>query len=175
MADDPIPMTAFGPVKQLALALAGTIALPSPPPATGDLYLIRNPGVAPDLARYGIGGPTYLIKLVQRIGTHFEVDRFLAVENLLVIDKPEPIKNDDREETKLRSYTVDELAQPIAQAIEELNRRESTEESSPEILLFQGVVIHVPEQAPVVVKTRALFGVTAAEAALIQPSRTYCC
>ena len=153
----------FGPIQQIALATSGTVALPSPPPAVGKLFLVRNSDANPALSDYGLGTPRYILKLVQTVveGLH-EITRFLALEDLKAVNIPIPEAN--AADPKRQTFPVEGIADLIEKAVDGLEIA-AKDGSGREWLLLEDVVIYVSDSAPVLVRTISHFGVTAAEAA----------
>lgn len=148
MSTDPSRPSDFGPAHLLALSLAGTVSLPSGFPATGDLYLVPGPES---------GASRHVLKLVQAVNNLHEITRFLGLEDLRAISMPDGDGSDP--DAARRTFGVERLAKVIEEAVAALSR------GAAEWPLGLGVVIHVREAAPVLVRILSHFGVTAAEAA----------
>ncbi|WP_148599170.1 hypothetical protein [Aquisphaera giovannonii] len=162
------PPPDFQQDRILALVLAGTVSLPSTPPATGDLFLTRDPEPIPDLTAFGVLPTPYFIKIVQVVSPLCVVTRTLALKDLRAVTIPDP-EEAGREQP--RRVTL-----PLARIVGHIEKLARDLGDEVEHLLFEKAVIHVPEGAQVLVRVDSYFGVTAAEAAqhLIPPGKTCC-
>ena len=65
MASEPVPSLQIDPHHVQGLKLVGTVALPSPFPAEGQVFVVRHP--APKEAKGDAAKPTYHVKIVQKL------------------------------------------------------------------------------------------------------------
>lgn len=142
-------------------ALAGTVALPSPRPATGRIFLglTRRPEFTESILSVL---PELYLKSVERVNDSLEITRIISLTDLRAVELPS-LRDDAGRPAMFRILTVDdsEIARSIAEARLTLGHRDGGRE----IELFEQAVLHVPETAPVYVRVVREFGVTAAMAA----------
>jgi hypothetical protein len=156
------PSDHFGPAAMEALAKAGTVTLPSPPPASGMLYLGINPDHNPDLPSVG---PRYYLRLVQTVSPMLVVTRIVGLNDFRGISLPAPAMAEGRASRQFR--TVNGVHEDIKSAIDTLAKAEAKNPGVYEVLLFKDAVIYVPESAPVFMRIQHNLehGVSAADAA----------
>jgi hypothetical protein len=149
-----IPTTEFTDEHKATLALAGTVALPSPFPASARIFV----GIMPASA----AGDQHYLKIVEKVGDKHTVTRLMDLGYLRAVRlRPTSGPYDDVREWELK--TAEELKGELAAAIDELPPNPATAHEVPLFPAKQEGVVYVPETAPVLV--RAEFGVLAAEAA----------
>jgi hypothetical protein len=161
----PFPSHQFGQYTTEALAQAGTVQLPYPPPATGKLYLGINPDFSdrrknPDVPSVA---PQYFLRLVQKVSQKLAITRIIDLKELRGVSLPAAPTTKDRASRVFR--TVNDIADDITKAISALTKAESKKRGEYEVVLFEDAVIHVPESAPVLLRGQYESGVSAAEAA----------
>jgi hypothetical protein len=151
-----IQTTEFTDEHKATLALAGTVAMPSPFPASARMFVGIKPNPPAD-------DPHYL-KIVERVGDKHTVTRLLSLKDLRAVRlRPSDSEAyDDVREWELK--TREQLQAELATATSGLPAKPAT---AHEVPLFdeaeQEGVVYVPETAPVLVRTE--FGVLAGEAA----------
>ncbi len=165
MAHQPYPTCEFSNEQEAAFALTGTVALPSPFPASARIFI----GIMPRL--YGSSAERYYLKIVQVITDKLIVTQFVNLDYLRAVRlRPESGRYDDLREWTLRvdvdlHKELEDAKETLKQAAKETLKQAASEtRGAYEFLLFpehQGVV-YVPETAPVLVRTE--YGVVAAEA-----------
>lgn len=140
------PSKDLGPEQMTALELVGTVALPSPFPATGRILLVRHPlppGTDDESAR------KYHIKIVQAINDSCIITRFVD-HNAVNLIRFQPASQG--ESSKEGPFSLDhEAVQKLvsSQAWDVIDERASHEiEPYPQ---YTGVV-HVPETQPVLLR-----------------------
>jgi hypothetical protein len=160
MPDPPFPSAEFGENTRRVLAQAGTVRLPSPPPATGELYLGINPNSHEELRS---GTPRFYLRSVQKVGRAKVVKRIVALDELRAVSLP---PGRDKGEKAPREFrVVNDIAKTIAEAKERLIAAERDKPGVYEVCLFPDAVIYVRESAPVYVRIESEFALSAAEAA----------
>ncbi len=149
-----IPTTEFTDEHKATLALAGTVALPSPFPASARIFV----GIMPTSA----AGDQHYLKIVEKLGDKYTVTRLMNLDYLRAVRlRPASGSYHDVREWELK--TAAELKAELAAAINELPPNPATAYEVPLFPAKQEGVVYVPETAPVLV--RAEYGVLAAEAA----------
>jgi hypothetical protein len=157
----------FGQYTTEALAKAGTVRLPCPPPALGTLYLgipassdrRRNP----DLPAVPL---QYFLRLVQDVSQNLVITRIIDLKELRGVSLPVVPTPKDGPSRVFK--TVNDITDEITNAISALtkaDKADSKKRGEYEVLLFEKAVIYVPESAPVLLRGRYEIGVSAAEAA----------
>ena len=171
MSDEPFPTIDFGPSQRIALALAGTVALPSPPPATGRVFIGLNPIAearsAPALGHvtYALGLPRYFLRSVQTVSDQQTITRILALDEMRAVKLPTgSVSSGTDEHSKI--MPASEIAAEIERIKRELEEsRPKDEQGLFETLWYPEAVLYVREAAPVFVRIQYELGLTAAEAA----------
>ena len=79
MYDKPSPTQEFSPEEKAAFALAGTVALPSPFPASARILL----GIMPQLET--AVAPRYYLKIIELVTDRFSVTRLVSLGDLRAI------------------------------------------------------------------------------------------
>jgi hypothetical protein len=160
MPSDPSPRAELGPKQIRMLTLAGTVALPSPKPATGAVYLGLTTGnraqEAPECFL-----TEFCIKSVQTVSDELEVTRIIRLGDVRAF---EIYKRDDQGRvvgSEIKTIDDPEILKLLVAAKEELIRSDAFSYR----LLFAEAVLIVPEAAPVYVRVVRELGVTAAVAA----------
>jgi hypothetical protein len=143
-----------------ALAKAGTVMLPFPPPASGRLFVRINPDFNPHLPS---GSPNYYLRLVQTVSQKQVIIRILGLNELRGVSLPAPPTKEGYTSREFR--TVNQISREIEEAITRLTGAEAAEPGVYEVCLFEDAVIFVAETAPVVVQVSYEFGVCAVESA----------
>ncbi len=136
--------------------LAGTVALPSPFPASARIFV----GVMPTSA----AGDQHYLKIVEKVGDRYTVTRLMNLDYLRAV-RLRPASGSYNDVRGWELKTAEELHAELATAKSQLPAKPAT---AHEVPLFpaqqaQEAVVYVPETAPVLV--RAEYGVLAAEAA----------
>lgn len=185
--DNLVRPAGFGFHHRTALALAGTIPLPSPFPASGRVYLI---GVANTQTTNGNGhsnGVDFYLKSVQVISERNILSRTLEIDSVRAIgfhrpsehkdhDRPPHVNGDDWQVVPIDdSNTVAEAMQRLRDA------RNGSQNGSLEVLLYEKAVLYVREAAPVLHHQE--LGITAAISAeagsmladMVTPVAKGCC
>jgi hypothetical protein len=155
-----VPSKHFSQATMEALARAGTVMLPYPPPASGLLCIGINPDYQPHLPG---GSPKFFLRLVQIVSPKQVIIRIVDLNELRAISRPAASTKEGKTSREFR--TVNEIAKEIEEATESLTRAEGTERGVYEVLLFEDAVIFIRESAPVVIQIQYEFGVTAGESA----------
>src|SRR5688572_5491903 len=75
----------FGADQKVALALAGTVRMPLPVPASGKVYLVIHPESSPV---FPSGIPRYSLKHVQIVSHKQAVTRYVALNELRAVELP---------------------------------------------------------------------------------------
>jgi hypothetical protein len=163
----------FGPDQTVAFALAGTVALPSPFPATGRVSIGLFPprGFRPsEKAKEEEFEPSFLLKIVQLVNEKHIVTRFVRPKDLRAVrSRPE-----ERPRAELPAWTIQTAAE-VSGRIEEKKRiliKDFTKGGPAEDELFAEAIVYVPESAPVL--HRLDIGMTAAESAEFCPEEPRC-
>lgn len=185
--DNSVRSAGFGFHHRAALALAGTIPLPSPFPASGRVYLI---GVANSQTTNGNGhsnGVDFYLKSVQVISERNILSRTLEIDSVRAIgfhrasdhnghDQHPRANGDDWQVVPIDdSNTVAEAMQRLRDA------RNGNQNGSLEVLLYEKAVLYVHEAAPVLHHQE--LGITAAISAeagsmladMVTPVAKGCC
>jgi hypothetical protein len=153
---NPTPILAYGDEQIAALSLAGTVALPSPFPASARISMVMSPEPSED------GTSTeqkFSLKLVEVIGDKLIVTRFVSLENVRAIRFCFGSNtNDDPWIWKLKIFR--ELSADFRTTKEELKAYSQTFKNAGTIFSFEqnlesGTrgIFYVPETAPVLVRT----------------------
>ncbi len=161
-----IPSIKLEVQQRLAIALAGTVSLPSPHPAHGKVSLGLHSSGRDELPA---GSPRYYLKSVEHVSPRRVVTRIVALNDLRAVSRPE---GDDVADSKVPRATqpVEDLLLDGGAILVAKQNLEAAVKRAPgdyEIAIFPVAVLHVPETAAVL--TRVVFeaGVTAAESAEI--------
>jgi hypothetical protein len=157
---DPYPSTEFGQTTKDALAQAGTVKFPYPPPASGPLFIGINPDYEEELPS---GSPHYFLRVVQTVSPRQAITRIVDLDDLRGVDLPTPSAKEDRPPRVFR--TPHGIAKDIKEAKDRLDHAVRNKRGVYEVCLFEDAVIYVSETAPVYLRIQYEFGVTAAEAA----------
>ena len=154
------PSDELGQSTKEALARAGTVRLPYPPPASGRLFL----GINPDFdANLPSGTPQFFLRLVQTVSQKQVITRILGLAELRGISLPASSRTEGGPSREFR--TVNDIADDIKGAIRTLTEAERTKPGVYEVCLFEDAVIFVRESAPVFLRIQYEFAVNAVEAA----------
>jgi hypothetical protein len=163
----PFPSDNFGLAAMEALAKAGTVMLPSPPPASGTLYLGINPHHNPDLPS---AAPQYYLRLVQTVGPKQVITRIVGLDGLRGVSLP---AGSTAAGGASRVFsTVNTIAEDLAHAMDALTKAKANKPGAHEVCLFKDAVIHVPESASVFVRVQHEFEFAASAAEAAEDIRT---
>ena len=182
MAHAPVtPTTEFGPDQRAALSLAGTIALPSPFPATARITIgvmprTNTPGADPT--------PRFFLKLVEHLRDNYIVTRLASLKDLRAIRfRSAPTQPGQPWHWTLK--TREDLFTDLddARKLLESQAEEASRAGLPfsyETDLDSGAygILYVPETAQILVRVEfGLLASEAAQAAAMTPdkTRTPCC
>ena len=161
----PTPILAYGDAQIAALTLAGTVAMPTPFPASAQISMVMSPEPSED----GISTEQrFSLKLVEVIGDKLIVTRFVSLENVRAIRFCSGSNTmDDPWRWKLKISK--ELSVDLRTTMEELKAHSQSFASAGTKLSFEHVlesglrgIVYVPETAPVLVRTEV--AVVAAQA-----------
>jgi hypothetical protein len=139
---------------RLAIMLAGTVSLPSPFPAHGQVSLVT------DTPRPGINPQVY-VKIKQKLSDKQIITWFVLPDAIRAFRVPPK----EGAKAALNDWEF-RTAQDVEARIGEMRSRASQQSQAngpDEMPLFSAAIVHVPELAPVLV--RGEVGVSAAEAA----------
>ncbi len=152
----------FGRATKEALAKLGTVELPCPSPASGTLYIGINPDFNPDLPSVA---PHFFLRLVQKVSPKQVITRIVGLDQLHGVSLPGSSKTEGGATREFRA--VEAIADHISVAIDSLKKAKAENPGEYEMFLFEDVVIHVPESAPVFLRIQyeVEFSVNAAVAA----------
>jgi hypothetical protein len=152
----PPPPPQLGESQRVAFALAGTIALPSPFPATGLVSI----GLFPPPAKVRAWEPTFYLRVVHSLNQSHIITRYVRPEDLRAVR----LCSEKQPDSELRGWLFQSAAD-VSSLIDDKKTtlRKYSDSSGPtEIMLFeQPAIIYVPESAPVLLRLE--YGVTAAE------------
>ena len=159
-----IPSIKLDLQQRLAIALAGTVSLPSPHPAYGKVSLGFNSAGRDELPS---GSPRYYLKSVENVSPRQVVTRIVALNDLRAVSRPEGDAAADPKAPRVTQLVEDLLLDggTISVAKQKLEAAVKSAPGDYEIELFPVAVLHVPETAPVLVRVVFEAGVTAAESA----------
>ena len=162
---NPTPFLAYGDAQITALALAGTVALPSPFPASARISMVISPEPSED------GTSTeqrFSLKLVEVIGDKLVVTRFVRVEHVRAI-RFRLGRNTNEDPWTWQLKTSRELYADFRATEHELKTYSQTFNNAREKISFEQnlksgtrAIVYVPEIAPVLVRTEV--AVVAAQA-----------
>ena len=155
MPTSPFPSDELGAEQRLAFALAGTVALPSPFPASGQLSLGTTAGGARNFVSET---SDHYLRLVHVISPKLVITRFLALEDVRAVSLPGKTLADPRQSL---TRSDSNFSQVIDKAKTQLTK--GPKAGLNETVVFPDVIIYVPETAPVLLRLAYEFGVTAAE------------
>ena len=158
MESSPAPSTDFTTDQRLLLAMAGTVALPSPYPAYGQVFVGIDPSGDDSPA-----SPRFFVKLVQTLTSRRVITRFFALNDLRAVSYPAGSQGDVH--AARVTSTVTDMRERIESAKQALECAVQDSATVHELLLYPVAVLHLPEAAAVMVHITQEFGVTAAEAA----------
>lgn len=159
MESNPTPSNDFGPGQRRALALSGTVMLPSPCPAFGRVFIGINPDHEPTVAS---GSPRFFLKVVQTVSAKQAITWIFGLDELRAVKLAPGVGSPEAPATRL-AQPVDEFADQIAYARTRLEEALVDARRAYQLLLFPEAVLFIPEAAPVLVRILYEFGVTAAE------------
>jgi hypothetical protein len=161
-----IPAIKLDLQQRLAIALAGTVSLPSPHPAYGKVSLGLDSSGRDERPT---GCPRYYLKSVEKLSARQVVTRIVALNDLRAVSHPE---GDDVAHSKAPRVThlVEDLFIEGGAILVAKQKLEAAVKRAPgdyEIVIFPVAVLHVPETAAVLTTVVFEAGVTAAESAEI--------
>jgi hypothetical protein len=157
LAQQPYQTFEFGNEQKVALALTGTVAIPSPFPAAARIFI----GIMPRLN--AASAERYFLKIVEVIADKHIATWFVNVEDIRAVRlRPESGQYQELREWTLR--TAEDLHEELEDAKRSLKQAASHPMTAYEFLLFPDLegVVYIPETAPVLVRTE--YGLPAAEA-----------
>jgi len=169
VSDNSVRPAGFSLHHRAALALAGTIPLPSPFPASGRVYLV---GVSKSHETNGNGhknGVDFYLKSVQVISERNIVSRTLEIDSVRAIGFSGGAEHNGHEKHRERDsgdWTIIPLdeSSKVGEAMRRLSDAQGqSENGSLEILLYDRAVLYVHEAAPVLHHQE--LGITAAVSA----------
>jgi hypothetical protein len=143
----------FSITQQNALLLAGTVALPSPIPAIGQVWVViisEN------------GENEFYIKIVQVVSDKRIITRFVRLADVRAIRTP-AADAAERGPENWPLITFKELRRRIDKKVGDLPKKEPAPETPVEIKLYEAAIVYVPEAAPALHRDEV--GVTAAVSA----------
>jgi hypothetical protein len=143
----------FRPSHQTAIKLAGTVALPSPFPASGAIYIV----VAPEDGDY----ETYL-RIVQPVTGKRIITRFVRLADVRAIRAPAKAEAAGSPET-WEVIGPKDIERQIAKKEKELRAEAAKSGAACESEWLPAAIVYVPEAAPVLHRNDV--GVTAAVSA----------
>ena len=157
-----IPSIKLDSQQRLAIALAGTVSLPSPYPAYGKVSLGFDSSGRDELPS---GSPRYYVKSVENVSPRQVVTRIVALNDLRAVSHPEEDAAADPKAPRVTQPVEDLFLDggAISAAKQKLEAAVKRALGDYEIILFPVAVLHVPETAPVLVRVVFEAGVTAAE------------
>jgi hypothetical protein len=173
----------------VAYSLAGTIALPSPYPATGSICIVPGPRPEADDSSRDV-----YLKVIHRVSYRLKISRLVALEDVRAILAPsaswaEVSASDDESEGQRDQDDRPETASPVPSSPQKgwvvkvgdevrglvdewLKGDGDAEEAAPyeEACWLEGAIVYVPEAARVLMNVEV--GMTAAESAEYYPPLT---
>jgi hypothetical protein len=161
----PTPILAYGDAQIAALTLAGTVALPTPFPASARISIVMSPELSED----GISTEQrFSLKLVEVIGDKLIVTRFVSLENVRAIRFCSG--SNTKDDPWIWQLKISkELSVDFNSTKEELKAHSETFTSAGTKFSFEHALgsgtrgtVYVPETAPVLVRTEV--AVVAAQA-----------
>ncbi len=177
MESNPSRSTDFGPNQRIALALAGTVPVPSPVPASGRVYLGINPQHDESLIA-NAGSPRFFLKVIQKVSAKQVITRIFALAELRAVSLLSTLGEGEGYEAR-QLQPVEEFHDQLLYAKARLEEAATRAEGVYDLLLFHDAVLYVREAAPVLVRIQYEFGVTAAESAenveIIEKKSKHCC
>jgi hypothetical protein len=161
----------FGPSQRLALALTGTVALPSPVPATARVFI----GISPHHdAALPMASPRFFLKSVQTVSAKQVVTRIFDLAELRAVDLP-AIPREDYVYPMRETHLIEgAIADEIKRAQDLLRGAEAAQPKVYEVLLYDDAVLYVREEAPVLMHVVYEYGVPAAEST-VEVATLRCC
>jgi hypothetical protein len=157
MASEPVPSLQVEPHHSLGLNLVGTVALPSPFPAEGRIYVVRHPA-APGAKGEDVK-PTYHIKIVQKLSDSHSITRIVSLDHVRMIRFSQPGESVTKgtspagkagptpSELSLDDLKKEVTAVPWAKAVKDENHSYEVE-----LQPHRTGVVYVPEAAPVLLR-----------------------
>ncbi len=161
----PTPILAYGDAQIAALTLAGTVALPTPFPASARISIVMSPEPSEDGTSIE---QRFSLKLVEVIGDKLIVTRFVSLENVRAIRFCSG--SNTKDDPWIWQLKISkELSVDFNSTKEELKAHSVTFTSAGTKFSFEHVLrsgtrgtVYVPETAPVLVRTEV--AVVAAQA-----------
>lgn len=177
LATNVVPADDFGPDQRTTLALAGTVRIPQPVPASGKLYLVLNSDANP---AFPSGSPRFLLKHVQTVSGKQAITRYVGLDELRAVELSEqPGPGSAKESCVVMTIDQDTVATAIQTVQDDLENAAKKNPGVYEEIVFPDAAIYVRETADVLVRIVYEFGVTAAEAVshveMISPHTMRCC
>ena len=156
MASEPVPSLQIEPHHRLGMSLVGTVALPSPFPAEGRIFVVRHP--ESNQPQGGEAKPSYHLKIVQKLSDTHSITRFMALDDMRLIRFSPP-----RDSQNAPARAGEEAPGPLCLDREQLREvveavpwekvvRDGRCDYEVELYPDRTGVVYVPEQAPVLLR-----------------------
>ena len=147
MAHEPVPSLDLGPDHLHGLHIVGTVSLPSHP-AGGRIFAVRYP------APKG-GSPRYFVKIHQRHGDCHSVTHFVDVDHVRQVRFHAAPTAGAEKAAQPATMTGQELKDHVTKIDWAKHVKDDRATHEVEIRPNQTGTVHVPEAAPVIVRTEA--------------------
>jgi hypothetical protein len=149
------------PYEITSLYLSGTIRIPHTPPATGDVYLVRQ-------ATPGTETTQDFLRVVHHVSDGMRLAYLLRLKDVRAIKlTPDPEGQPAAERPGSAPLGSKPPRILLAEQLEHLARKTSPDNPQIDELWIADAAVFVPEGAPVVVQTHV--GLTAAESVQLRP------
>jgi hypothetical protein len=158
----PTPSTALGRNQRLALALVGTVPLPSPIPATGRVFIGISPYHDDALPTASL---RYFLKSVQTVSAKQVITRIFNLVELRAVSLPTATGEEYAYPTRETHLIEGQILDEIKRAQQLLLQAATAQPEVFELLLYEDAVLYVREDAPVLLHQVFEYGATAAECA----------
>ncbi|MGO9914874.1 MAG: hypothetical protein ACLQIB_09210 [Isosphaeraceae bacterium] len=152
----------FGPKQEMAFSVTGTVAIPSPIPATGEVSALLVVQDTQDKKEQSNLNFKTLLKSVQVVNQQCVVTRIVAYDSVRAV----AFYSDGDKEARDGEWTVvpaSRLAPMLAPALQALKEVDKERGGTFEFPLFERAVLYVSESASIL--HRVEFGLTAAVSA----------
>lgn len=151
MDHKPVPSLQIEAHQASAMNLVGTVALPSPVPAEGRIFVVRQPATpAPKAAAVK---PAYHVKIFQKITDNHAITRFVDVENVRMIRfSPEEATQTSGEGKPAETLSNDDLKKELTAIPWVADGVEDCHVLEVELRPGRTGVAHVFETAPVLMR-----------------------
>ena len=152
MASEPVPSLQIEPHHAQAMTLVGTVALPSPYPAEGRIFLVRHP--VPAGSQGNAARPTFHVKVVQKISDSHTITRFVDIDHvrLVRLSPRSEEKTSDTTEPAAEMLDDKDLKKELAAIAWGSAGETNCHPLEVELRPGQTGVVHVPEAAPVLLR-----------------------